>query len=228
MCGRFNLRTNLSQLAMTFLAEPSPGMTIVPRFNIAPTQQIVSVVAGPSSRKLTTFRWGLVPSWAKDIKIGFSGINARAETIATKPAFRAAFKKRRCLILTNGYYEWLTEGKAKQPYLYELDHAKPFAFAGLWEQWWGADHEAKEPLETCTIITTAANALASKVHDRMPVILPEERYDEWLDPTNQNAEQLESLLVSYPAEQMTMRPVSTQVNNVRNEGPECIGITNSA
>jgi putative SOS response-associated peptidase YedK len=167
-------------------------------------------------------RWGLIPSWAKDTGIGYSTINARADTLATKPAFRTALKKRRCLVVADGFYEWLKVGKAKQPRLYEVDGGRPFAFAGLWEQWWGPENPNGPPLESCTIITTDANQLARQVHDRMPVILDENDYDAWLDPANQDGESLRYLFEPFPAERMSARPVSTFVNNARHEGPECV------
>ena len=160
------------------------------------------------------FRWGLIPSWAKDAKIAYSTINARADTVATKPAFRAAYKKRRCLVLADGYFEWRKEGKAKLPLLYEVDGGKPFAFAGLWE-WWGGPEGENNPVECCTIITTDANELAKMVHDRMPVILNADDYDAWLAGE-------EVPLVPFPSDRISARPVSTYVNNVKNQGPQCI------
>ena len=167
-------------------------------------------------------RGGLIPPWDKDTKLAYSTINARADTVATKPAFRSAFKKRRCLVIADGYYEWLREGKAKLPYYYEVDGGKPFALAGLWESWRppGSDGDG---LESCSLITTEANELQSQIHDRMPVILDEADYDTWLDPTVDDREMLERLLVPFPADRMTARPVSQYVNNARHEGPECIG-----
>jgi putative SOS response-associated peptidase YedK len=167
-------------------------------------------------------QWGLIPSWAKDTKIGYKMINARADTIATKPSFRAAFKKRRCLVPADGFYEWLRVGKAKRPYLYEVDGGAPFALAGLWEQWWGPDNKDGPPLESFTLITTEANELASQIHDRMPVILDKGDYEAWLDPANQDSDSVQELLVPFPADRMTARPVNPIVNNARNEGPECV------
>jgi putative SOS response-associated peptidase YedK len=219
MCGRFTLRTPQGVLIDQFAAQLAGPLQLAMRYNIAPTQSIPVVRLHDGQRELTTMRWGLIPSWAKDTKVGFSGINARADTVATKPAFRAAYKKRRCLVLAGGYYEWVTEGKAKLPQLYEIDGGKPFAFAGLWEQWWGADKASDDPLESCTIITTDANELARKVHDRMPVILDPPDYDAWLDPANQD---VAYMLDQIPADRMTVRPVSTFVNNARHGGAECI------
>jgi putative SOS response-associated peptidase YedK len=162
---------------------------------------------------LALLKRGLVPSWAKDTKIAYSTINCRRDTVATNPAFRSAFKCRRCLVLADGYSELEQSGKDKLPWLYEVEGG-PFAFAGLWEAWNGQG-EDKPPLESCTIITTDANELAAKVHNRMPVILDSEDYDDWLA-----GEQIP--LVPYPADRMTARPVSTTINNVRNQGRECV------
>lgn len=229
MCGRFNLRTPMSVLVEQFRAEVVGGLQLAIRYNVAPTQQVAVVKLDQGRRLLTTQRWGLIPSWAKDPKVGFSGINARADTVATKPAFRAAFKRCRCLVLANGYYEWKAEGKLKQPYLFEIDGGQAFAFAGLWERWWGPeqktsdqaapDQEKPAPLESCTIITTDANPMAANFHDRMPVILDPRDYDAWLDPA---AADVGDLLAPFPADRMQVRPVSTYVNNARHEGAECI------
>jgi putative SOS response-associated peptidase YedK len=215
MCGRFNLRKPMTVLAEQFLFDLGPlaGQAFRPRYNVAPTQSIPAVRLDlGGKRELAMLHWGLIPSWAKDRKIAYSTINARGDTVATKPAFRSAYKKRRCLILADGYYEWQKEGKAKLPWLYEVDGGKPFAFAGLWESWQPPGSDA---LESCTIITTDANELASQVHNRMPVILDAEDYDAWLV-----GEQIP--LVPFPPERMSATPVSTFVNNARNEGPECV------
>jgi putative SOS response-associated peptidase YedK len=217
MCGRFTLRKPLTVLVEQFRFDlDNPQLTL--RYNIAPTQDVAAVRLVDGKRRLAVLRWGLIPSWAKDAKMAGSMINARADTVAVKPAFRAAYKRRRCLVLADGYYEWLRRGKTKQPYLYEVDGGKPFALAGLWETWRGAGGEGP-PLESCTILTTEANALASQVHDRMPVILEASDYDAWLDPSSGD---VSYLLAQFPAERMTTRPVSTFVNNALNEGPECV------
>ena len=216
MCGRFNLRTPLTVLAEKFLFDLGPlaKEAFRPRYNIAPTQYIAAVrLDSQGKRQLAMLHWGLIPSWAKDTKIGYSTINARGDTVATKPAFRSAFKKRRCLVLADGFYEWEKTGKVKLPWLYEVDGGKPFAFAGLWEWWQPAG--AEKSLESCTIVTTDANELASQVHNRMPVILDAEDYDGWLAGED-------IPLIPFPPERMTARPISTYVNNARNEGPECI------
>lgn len=219
MCGRFTLRTPLSVLATQFQFDLDNATQFTPRYNIAPTQDVAAVRLVDGKRQLAMLRWGLIPSWAKDTKIASSTINARADTVATKPSFRTAYKKRRCLVLADGYYEWLRVGKSKQPYLYEVDGGKPFALAGLWEQWWGTGDKESPPLETCSLITTDANKLAQEVHDRMPVILDPVDYDAWLNP---EAGDVAYILAPFDADRMTAKPVSTYVNNARNQGPDCI------
>ena len=196
----------MTVLAKQFLFDLGPlaGEVFRPRYNIAPTQCVAVVRLMDGKRQLAMLHWGLIPR-AKDTKLAYSTINARADTVATKPAFRSAFKKRRCLVMADGYYEWQKDGKAKLPWLYEL--GEPFAFAGLWESWQG--------LESCTIITTDANELASQVHNRMPVILDPADYDGWLAGED-------IPLIPFPPERMTARSVSTFVNNARNEGAECV------
>ncbi len=167
--------------------------------------------------------WGLIPSWAKDNKGAYACINVRSDSVATKPSFRSAFKKRRCLVLADGYYEWRKEGKIKQPYLFEVDGGQSFAFAGLWE-WWRPPGDAEaSALESCSLLTGEPNELQAKLHDRMPIILDPAHYNTWLDPANENRERLQAMLVPFPSERMTVRPVSTFANNARNEGPECLG-----
>ena len=202
-------------LLAQFAAELAEPLELSARYNIAPTQDVLAI---RHPRDLVRFHWGLIPSWAKDKKIAYSTINARADTVATKPAFRSAFKKRRCLVLADGYYEWKKEGKAKLPYLYEIDGGKPFALAGLWE-WWREPGTEGPGLESCSLITTEANTLASENHDRMPVILNETDYSRWLDPGVENPV---DLLRPLPSDRMSVRPVSTFVNNARNPGPECL------
>jgi len=221
MCGRFTLRAPASTVAEQFnlfdVAEYRP------RFNIAPTQPVAVVRIAPESdaagRQLAWLRWGLVPSWAKDPAIGNSLINARAETVAEKPAFRAALRRRRCLVVADGFYEWQRTGSRKQPYFIRLRDDRPFAFAGLWESWEGPDHSA---LETCTLITTAPNELMEPIHNRMPVILAPGDYDRWLDPAIQGPEQLRPLLKPYSGGEMVAWAVSTHVNSPRNDDPQCI------
>ena len=222
MCGRFTLRTPMTKIVEQFAIEQSLLAELPVRYNVAPTQSVAVIKNGDGKRQLTNMRWGLVPSWAKDTKIAYSTMNARADTLATKPAFRTAFKKRRCLVIADGYYEWILQGKSKQPILYEIDGGRPFAFAGLWEQWWSPDNPEGAPLESCTIVTTNGNELARQVHDRMPVILDEADYAPWLDPAIQDGERLQYLFDPFPADRMSARRVNSFVNNARNEGPECI------
>ena len=217
MCGRFTLTTNLGAIAARFgvarfLEE------VGARYNIAPTQTVI-VVSDNGTRSLTEMRWGLIPSWAKDPAIGDRMINARAETVATKPAFRVALRKRRCLIPADGFYEWQQVGRRKQAVYITLKSREPFSFAGLWEAWTAPDGEE---IKTCTIITTEANDLLKPIHDRMPVILTREAERVWLDPAIQDPTQLLPLLVPYPAEEMEAYSVSQRVNNPAHDSPDCI------
>jgi putative SOS response-associated peptidase YedK len=214
MCGRFTQRYSWSEV-VAFLRLTDTGRNLRARYNIAPTDDVLAVrlnVAG--KREAVDLRWGLIPRWAKDEKIGYSTINARAETVANKPVFRDAFEKRRCLIVADGYYEWEKVGpKAKQPYRFTLKPERLFVFAGLWERW----ERPGRVIESCTIIVTEGNALAKRIHDRMPVILDPADHDRWLD-VSAGAE----LLRPYPAEKMTCYPVAKGVGNVKNQGPELI------
>ncbi|WP_420632168.1 SOS response-associated peptidase [Candidatus Leptofilum sp.] len=224
MCGRFALMTPTEQLAMQFDVPETAVAALppsVPRYNIAPTQSVTAIRLGENGgRELTFFRWGLVPSWAKDIKIGSRMINARSETVAEKPSFRAAFKRRRCLIPADGFYEWRKLGSGKQPtFIRPVDgEERPFALAGLWEVWRDPDGSS---LQTCTILTTTPNELMAPIHNRMPVIVEPEDFDLWLNP-EPNPELGLHLLRPYPAEKMRAYPVSTIVNSPRNDVPECI------
>lgn len=225
MCGRFTLRTPSDVIVSRFHAQPAPMLQLAIRYNIAPTQSVAVIRQHDGERLLSAMQWGLIPSWLKEPKAGYGTINARADTLATKPSFRTAYKKRRCLIVTDGYYEWKTIGKKKHPYLYEIDGGKPFAFAGLFEQWWGkgeGERAENDPLESCTIITTDANRLASEIHNRMPVILDLADFDEWMDPSQTETAAVEHLLKPYEGDELTTRPVSMYVNYARNEGPECL------
>jgi putative SOS response-associated peptidase YedK len=212
MCGRFVRHTKASVYATLFGVDSVPD---VASYNIAPTQPVAAVRMHDAHRECVLLRWGLVPSWSKD---GKPFINARGETVATKPTFRGPFRRHRCLILADGSYEWkATGGKAKQPYYYHLRDDKPFAFAGLWDQWNGPEG----PIETCAIITTDANALAKAVHDRMPVILSADTGRAWIDP-DADAADLQKLLRPYAGADLDAYPVSTRVNSPRNNGPELI------
>lgn len=222
MCGRFSLNQTGEELAEAFQLPNTPY--VEPRFNIAPTQPVAAVIATLENPEpqFHLLRWGLIPSWAKDPAIGNRLINARAETVADKPSFRAAFKRRRCLILADGFYEWQRQAKSKtkQPYYFFLQEHQPFAFAGLWEHW--TDPNSGGELQTCTILTTASNQLMEPIHNRMPVILPPEHYETWLDPSYYNPGQLENLLGPYQSERMACYAVSTVVNKPQNDTPGCI------
>jgi putative SOS response-associated peptidase YedK len=227
MCGRFSLSTSGAALAEQFALPEVPELA--PRYNIAPTQPVAAVRAqnAPASetgspRTLTLLRWGLVPHWARDPSIGGHMFNARAETVAEKPAFRAAFTARRCLVLADGFYEWQAAASGprkghKQPFFIHMQDQRPFAMAGLWEHWQAGD----QVIESCTIITTEPNDLVASIHSRMPVIVAPDAYALWLDPQMQQPEPLLALLRPYPAAAMASYPVSRTVNNVRNEVPEC-------
>ena len=219
VCGRYTQTASAERIAEQFAVSDVP--LLKPRYNIAPSQPVPAVRIDPdtATRTLVMLRWGLIPSWAKDSKIGAQCINAKAETIAEKPSFRSAFKKRRCLVLANGFYEWQVQGKRKQPLWIGLRDKGLFAFAGLWEHW---QSPTGEPLETCTIITTEPNDLMRPIHNRMPVILTPADYDGWLDPTIQQAETLKPLLRPCSSENMAAYPVSTLVNNPRHDVPECL------
>ena len=194
MCGRFTLRATPEALNRLF---PSlfDGVALQPQYNIAPSQSVLAVRLNHESGQpeAVRLRWGLVPFWADDPKVGYSLINARVESVRTKPAFREAFKKRHCLVLADGFYEWQKKEGGKQPYHLRLKNGGPFAFAGLWERW----HREDKVVESCTILTTDANTVARPVHDRMPVILDVKDFDRWLDPAVQEPKKLEPLLVPY-------------------------------
>ena len=223
MCGRFTLRTPASQLVQQFLLDVDSQLT--PRFNIAPTQRVAAVRQQDGARQLVGLRWGMIPSWTKDASVGSRMINARGETVASKPSFRSALKRRRCLVLADGYYEWKKEGSQKQPYFIRLRDDQPFAFAGLWEAWQDPMAEKGDPpWETCTIITTDANELSASIHDRMPVILDAADHELWLDPDLQEAAPLQPLLRPYPSGEMTADPVSTHVNKPAHDDPRCVEI----
>jgi putative SOS response-associated peptidase YedK len=219
MCGRFTLFVDPREL-MELLPGIEPPLEWTPRYNIAPTQP-VAVVANNEQNRVEFFRWGLVPSWAKDPGIGSRMINARGETLAEKPSFRTAYRRRRCLVLADGFYEWRKEPgrRTKTPMFIQLKSGKPFGFAGLWESWRSSQDET---LLTCTIITTSPNALVADIHNRMPVILDREAYDVWLDPAEQSPDRLDPWLKPFPAAEMVAYPVSTLVNNPANDEPACV------
>ncbi|BAZ31528.1 hypothetical protein NIES4074_40010 [Cylindrospermum sp. NIES-4074] len=219
MCGRFTLNQSAEALAQFFHVQEVPDFTT--GYNIAPTQMVATLLHNSESnqREFHQLRWGLIPSWAKDPGMGAKLINARAETVAEKPAFRSAFKRRRCLVLADGFYEWQRQQGKKQPFYFRLQDGQPFGFAGLWERWQSL---SGEEIASCTILTTAANELLQPIHNRMPVILEPQDYNLWLDPQVEKPEVLQPLLHPYPAQAMTAYPVSTWVNNSRHNSPECI------
>ncbi|HID97315.1 MAG TPA: SOS response-associated peptidase [Thermodesulfobacteriaceae bacterium] len=220
MCGRYSFWKSCKRLKEEFsLSVPSEFLPeIHPRYNIAPGTDIPAIRQLPEKRReLALLQWGLIPSWAKDKKTGYRLINARAESVATKPAFRSAFRYRRCLIPASGFYEWQKLEGGKQPWFITLEDADLFAFAGLWECWEGQEGEV---VESCTIITTDSNDLVRPLHDRMPVIIERLRYGDWLSRES-GPDALKTLLCPLPAEKMKARPVSLLVNNPGNESPEC-------
>ena len=225
MCGRFELGSmddHGLRLDVARFFDVEGGIDLRSRFNIAPTQSVAAVrrTSVTAPRELAMLRWGLIPSWAKDPAIGVKMINARAETAHEKPAFRAAFKQRRCLVIATSFYEWQRlEGGPKQPWRIHLADREPFGMAGLWESWRDAGGAI---VESCTIITTSANELVAPLHDRMPVILARDACDVWLDPGARDVEKLRALLVPFPAAAMARYAVSTRVNNVRNDDVMCV------
>jgi putative SOS response-associated peptidase YedK len=219
MCGRYTL-INLAALTQAFPWIDEPPPNDVSRYNIAPTQPVLGIANNHADR-FEHFHWGLIPSWAKDPAIGNRMINARAETLAEKPAFRTALRRRRCLIPADGFYEWRKDpgGKTKTPMLIRMKTGDVFAFAGIWETWHSPDGSV---LPSCTVITARPNELMATIHDRMPVILKPEDYQRWLDPNERDPAGLNDLLQPFSADQMDARPVSRTVNSPKNDSPACI------
>jgi putative SOS response-associated peptidase YedK len=240
MCGRIALYSEPDFLARVFDAQLAldVGTEARPSWNIGPMRSVLAVAEVPdregapdagAHRELGRYRWGLVPSWAKDPTMGNRTFNARAETVASKPSFRAAFGARRLAVVADGFYEWKPgPGKTKQPYYFTRADGQPLALAGLWEQWWGAPGPAgpadgeRPALRTCTVITTDAGPDMGAIHHRMPVVLEPEVLAEWLDPANRDKPELESLLAPSPGGTLVHRAVGREVGNVRNDGPELI------
>jgi putative SOS response-associated peptidase YedK len=246
MCGRFVSATPPDELAEYFGVDEVVATTPGPSFNVAPTNEVFVVFEDGGTRRLDTFRWGLVPSWAKDLSIGSKMINARAETVAEKPSYKRALAKRRCIIPADGFFEWKPVAKGetgglnkkgpKQPFYIHRPEDEPYAFAGLWEVWRGGPKPSKsdaaeqdgpaegeqEIVHTCTILTGAPNSAMAQLHDRMPIILPPDRWDPWLDRDLTDTVELVQFLVPAAPELITFHPVSTAVNSVRNKGPENI------
>jgi putative SOS response-associated peptidase YedK len=219
MCGRFSLTADPTQLKQAFPWLELPD-NMTPRYNVAPSQPI-AVIPNNGENKLDFFVWGLIPSWAKDPKIGYRMINARAETLAEKPSFRFAFKRHRCLIPSDGFYEWkkVPGQKSKTPTYIRLKSGKPFAFAGLWESWHSKDGSI---IPSCTIITTEPNEFMRDIHNRMPVILQEENYWKWLQTGEADAPTLQGMLKPYPRDDLTAYAVSKYVNSPANDTAACI------
>ena len=221
MCGRFTVAEpdpNAFSFRFGFSYSDFENFDWKPNYNVAPSHEVL-VVTEDGERHAEMMRWGLVPFWAKDIKVGFKMINARAETVQTSGAFKHALKRRRCLVIADGFYEWKKEGSTKTPMRIGLKDWEPFAFAGLWESW--KNKETGTDLHSCTIITCPPNELMEPIHDRMPVILPESAESVWLAPTD-DADALQSLLVPYSADEMATYTVSDLVNSVKNNGPEVL------
>lgn len=214
MCGRFALK-NPKALKAAFDLNEMPDLP--PRYNIAPSQDIAIIRADASGRHLSMAHWGLIPSWAKEADGGYSTINARAETVDTKPTFRAPFKRHRCLIPADGFYEWHEEGGINRPHHIGMKDGSPFALAGLWDVWKGPQGD----VTSCTIIVTDANQFMKPLHDRMPVILDPHDYECWLDPDNQDTTSLKALLSPAPEDWLTEWLVNRHLNNPRHEGPNC-------
>lgn len=229
MCGRFVSTNSPERIAAYFGADVDPDLATAPlpeNYNVAPTNDVYAVVdAAHDEPVVRAFHWGLVPSWAKDVKVGSKMINARAETLAEKPAFKTLFRTRRLIVPMDGFYEWqvVPGGSTKQPMYIHRSDGEPLAVAGLWAVWRDKAAGADAPwLHSCTVITTRANTTVMPVHDRMPAMLPASSWQRWLDPDLHDLDELGAMLQPAPDDLLTMRPVSTAVNNVRNKGPELI------
>jgi putative SOS response-associated peptidase YedK len=238
MCGRFVSASPPDELARYFGAEPPTGEPLAANYNVAPTTEVYAVVEehtppdrrpdgaaddGAPHRRLERFRWGLVPPWAEDLRAGARMINARMETVATRNAFRSAFRRRRCIVPADGFYEWTTVPgrKQRQPWYIHRPDGEPYAFAGLWELW-RPGHDNGPWVRTCTVLTAAANPVMARIHDRMPVVLPPGTWERWLDPDLHDADELLHLLQPTPASLVAFHAVSTDVNRVANRGPHLL------
>jgi putative SOS response-associated peptidase YedK len=219
MCGRYRL-SRRKELIEEYFASVSEDCDWSPRYNVAPSQPVLTIRQDDRepTRKISTMRWGLIPSWSRDPSIGYKTINARSETVATTASFREPFRSQRCLIPADGFYEWRRNGTTRQPYCFEVNDGELFAFAGLWDRWMSPQGEL---IESCTIVTTTPNSLVSDIHDRMPVILRPDDYDLWLDPTFKDEGSLSQMLKPFDAALMKRYPVSTRVNNVQNDDADC-------
>ena len=220
MCGRFTLKSSPHQVANLFTDLPVAIPEFTPRYNIAPTQQVLAVREGVNGGEAAWLRWGLIPFWAKDSSIGARMINARLDTVDQKPAFRAAFKSRRCLVIADGFYEWRAVGKRKQPFYITAAGGAPFAFAGIWETW--RDPAKPEPVESCSILTTDASDDLRSLHDRMPCVVPPEHFAGWLDADFGQPKSLLAGSGKSPGIAWSFGPVNPVVNNARHDAPDCI------
>ncbi|OLN25738.1 SOS response-associated peptidase [Desulfosporosinus metallidurans] len=222
MCGRFSFAEIIGIVERFELDQVQ--LELWPRYNIAPSQQVPVVIHQNGGNRLFMFRWGLIPYWAKAESIGNKLINARAETLEEKPSFRRSFEQRRCLVLADGFYEWKKEGRIKKPYRITLLDGRPFAFAGLWDSWLSPTGQT---INSCAIITTTPNKLMEPIHNRMPVILPQDMESVWLDVNVTTSHEAKGMLTPFPEERMVAYEVSQLVNSPRNEGPECVVPVNS-
>lgn len=221
MCGRFTLFTSLKELTDRFGLDSFP-VNLSPSYNIAPTQPVLTVRSMPgSSRQVQAdfMRWGLIPAWAKDASLGARMINARSETASVKPSFQSAFRKRRCLILADGFYEWKKTPAGKQPTRIQMKGGSPFAFAGLWESW---NNPEGRTVHSCSILTMAANSFMKKIHDRMPLILQKDNESKWLDSSKNDPEEIKEMIEELPNDCFESWNVSKLVNTPTNNNPECI------
>ena len=221
MCGRFVQYSPL-QTIQQILDVGTVSFEVIPNYNVAPTQKIITVIKHNNENKLEKLHWGLVPFWAKDISIGSRMINARAETVSQKPSFRNAFRKRRCLIPADGFYEWKGEKGNKQPYYVSIPSGEPFSFAGLWETWTDKETGEESVYKSCTIITTAASESIREIHHRMPVILDPKFHEKWLNADIQDPKALQVIINVGIIHNMSFYPVSKLVNSVKNNDPNCI------
>src|SRR5690606_3965565 len=218
MCGRYSLFANKEDIAERLGFDVLVDFEWEERYNVAPSQEVMAIVGSDKGNRVGTLRWGLVPSWAADPKIGYKMINARMETVDQKPSFKRLLSRRRCIIPADGFYEWKRNGKEKQPYRFQLKSKEVFGFAGLWDRWQQGD----QTIQSCTIITTEANDVVKDIHDRMPVILTQESEQIWLDRSIEDSELLKTQLVSYPADEMELYPISSLVNSPKNDRREII------
>lgn len=224
MCGRFTSTTPSADLADYFGVDEVVAPDLGARYNVAPTDEAYAIAtSADGTRRLGTFRWGLIPFWSKDARGGAKMINARAEGLLDKPAFKRAFERKRCIVPADGFYEWeRVDARTKQPWYITMADGSPMAFAGLWDSWRPNRDSDEGKIRSCTVITGEPNDAVARLHDRMPVLLPADVWDAWLDPDNQDLGSLEGLLVPAASELVALRPVSRLVNTVTNDGPELL------